>query len=375
MKVTHFIQDMLPRSGGPPAVVADLSAQQMKNGDEVTIISGSPANLPEVQQMLSTRWADHQRHPMLKSPVGRRASSMFLTDSLDASTPDVIHSHGVFSPALATVAGWAESRKVRLVCSTHGMLHPSALGTKSLKKRVFLRLFPRILRAPKWLMTLNAEEADNASRLFNRNSCVVENGVNVRAYATATPDEFFDLYPQLRDRPYALFVGRLHPIKGLDLLVRSFAIARAAGLHEDLVVIGPEEGAGHALQRQIAQLGLSRCVHLLPPTYGTAKASAIAGCSFFAHRPRYEGFGVSVVEAMAAAKPVVTTTNCHLDRAILEGAFVPAEDSDEGFASAMLNASGSARGGNSNGLQAAEWVRANLTWPAIAARIKGLYLD
>ncbi len=48
---------------------------------------------------------------------------------------------------------------------------------------------------------------------------------------------------QLAGRDFILFVGRLHPIKGIDLLTRSFAHARKRGMELDLVIVGPDDGA------------------------------------------------------------------------------------------------------------------------------------
>jgi glycosyltransferase involved in cell wall biosynthesis len=373
MRITHYIQDIHPRSGGPPAVVIDLSRQQMVRGHEVTIVCGEKSDVPEIARMLDMRWADLHRRPTIVAPGYGRATARFLRDAISESKPEVVHTHGVFSLGLNTVTKWSDRHGVPCVCSTHGMLHPSALALKSVKKNLFLTLFPKILRSPRWLLTLNAEEEMNARLRFNSNCCVMENGIHVESFTDTTPSEFLDANPVLRDRPYALFVGRLHSIKGIDNLIRAFACARARGLREELVIMGPEEGWLAQISQAIDSCAVKDKVHILPPAYGSAKASAIAGCTMFVHRPRYEGFGIAVAEAMAAGRPVVTTKRCHLDRAFTEGVIIPAEDTDEGFASAMLDVGKSSDAASERGRRNAEWAKANLAWDSIAARIERLY--
>ena len=371
--VVHVIQDIAPKSGGPTAVVVDLAAQQVKDGHRVTIVSASPASDRETKVMLEARWAQLETRPDIRDAPSRQGAAAFCTATLASLLPDIVHLHGIFGWSLRSAARWARSRQTRVVCSTHGMLHPAALAIKRLKKLTYLRLFGDAVRMADVLMTLNEEEANHARARFNPSAVVMENGVNPEAFFGHAPDMFLQSHPMLAFRRYALFVGRLHPIKGLDQLIRSYHLARSHGFDHTLVCIGPEEGATATLRTLISELGLQDHVFLLPPMYGPAKQSALAGCSMFVHRPRYEGFGIAVVEAMAAGRPVVTTRLCRLDRAIRDGAILPADDTDKAFAESMLAVARDPTAAEAHARQTMQWVRDKLSWRVVASQTMDIY--
>jgi poly(glycerol-phosphate) alpha-glucosyltransferase len=114
-------------------------------------------------------------------------------------------------------------------------------------------------------------------------------------------------------------------------------------------------------------------VHLVGPLYGEDRASAMAGCVLFVHRPRYEGFGMAVVEAMAAGRPVVTTSVCGVARACPSGVLICAPDTDEGFADSMASALRASEASESMSQRGCRWVAADLSWDAVAARVRQCY--
>jgi glycosyltransferase involved in cell wall biosynthesis len=94
-------------------------------------------------------------------------------------------------------------------------------------------------------------------------------------------------------------LGPIHEIKGLDKLARAYAAALGEGRDADLVLAGPEDGFGAKVRRVAEALGVMMRVHFAGAVYGTRKFSTLAGCVAFVHGPNYEGFGMTVVEAMA----------------------------------------------------------------------------
>ena len=128
------------------------------------------------------------------------------------------------------MAAHARNRRIPYVLSTHGMLHPFVLAQKRLKKWAYLTLFPGIINGAGELFALNREEADHIIAAFRRPASVLPNGIAVDDYSKPESGLFRSRYPAIGQRPFVLFVGRLHPINGIDKLMRSYAHARAHGL-------------------------------------------------------------------------------------------------------------------------------------------------
>jgi glycosyltransferase involved in cell wall biosynthesis len=120
-------------------------------------------------------------------------------------------------------------------------------------------------------------------------------------------------FPALVDRPFLLFLSRLHPKKGIDLLIPSFA-ALAQELPDWLLVLaGPDEGGYRAqLERMVADRGLEQRILFTGLVTGEAKATLLTHADCFVLPSYSEGFPVVVAEALGYGRPVVVTTSCHL---------------------------------------------------------------
>jgi len=370
--ILHVIEDLKPESGGPTTVVVELARQQAVSGDRVSVLCLEGPGKPEQRAHLETSWRSAGVQLLEVGSMGTQRQAAVASAIRDAR-PDMIHLHGVWSSLLRWSAAEARKRGVQYVVSTHGMLHPDVLKHGKLKKWVYLTLFRRFLGGASELLALNEEERAYLATRFDRPSSVLANGINVSDYRSATGTGFLSEHPELLNTSFALFVGRLHAIKGIDQLTRSFAYARGRGLKSHLVVAGPDSGERAALQTLASELGVGDTVHFVGPLYGASKLSALAACSMFVHRPRFEGFGLSVLEALATGRPVITTHRCRLDGAEQAGALRIAEDTDAAFGEAMLAVERDPALATVLASRAAAWARERFDWTQVGRDAEAVY--
>jgi glycosyltransferase involved in cell wall biosynthesis len=370
MKICHVIDNMFLDRGGPVAVVAGLAGAQAARGDDVSVLCRSRLRHGE---LLGEEHALDPRIIVVEmEPLGS-ASRKSVSAALEALAPDMLHVHGVWEKLQRQATSWARTHQIPWVLSTHGMMHPVPLSHGWFKKRAYLLLLGGAVRGARRLLVTSEEERTFASRMTGRPSVFVPNGVPMLSDDCSDPSMFRRSVPTLGDAPYLLFLGRIHEIKGLDKLVRAYAAALGEGMDADLVLAGPEDGFGAEVRRVAQASGVTMRVHFAGAVYGARKVSALAGCVAFVHRPNYEGFGMTVVEAMAAGRPAITTGVCGVARACPPDVMIIAPDTDEGFGEAMANGLAHRADLEAMARRGAEWVRTALSWQTIAAQVMQAY--
>jgi glycosyltransferase involved in cell wall biosynthesis len=130
-------------------------------------------------------------------------------------------------------------------------------------------------------------------------------------------DVFRQSLPALGDRRFLLFLGRIHPKKGCDLLISAFAGIAANQPGLDLVIAGPDQvGWRSQLEAQSRAAGIAHRIHWPGALFGDVKWGALRACDAFVLPSHQENFGVAVAEALAAGKPVLITDKVNIWREI-----------------------------------------------------------
>jgi glycosyltransferase involved in cell wall biosynthesis len=228
---------------------------------------------------------------------------------------------------------------------THGMLDPyfkRRYPLKHLKKWFYWVMVQYwVLRAASRVMFTTELERDLATQsfwLWRWNPMVVSCGADP---PTVQGDDLIPAlcrqFPELaatdQRRRYLLFLSRIHPKKGCDLLLQAFVRIAPAHAELHLILAGPDPmGMQPQLERIAEEAGVADRVHFPGMLRGDAKWAAFALCEAFVLPSHQENFGIAVAEALACARPVLISDqiNIHPEIAV-DGCGLVEPDTLEGI--------------------------------------------
>lgn len=306
MIILHVVAGLPVDGGGLAEAVARLAREAVRLGHEVTIATVAGRDEPLAASTLEaeaagvriTRFA-----PAAPRPIFFSWDMLHKLGPL-ASATDIVHVHSDWT--FPVWHGCYAARRVGtpLVMSPHGCLDPVRLAHSAWKKWLVGPIERRCLRQADVIHATSPAERDWIQRYVGGipRIDVIPIGVDLPAARAAAK-------PADRMRT-VLSLGRLHPLKGLDLLLAAWQIAmrdHGPGSRWELVIAGPDEqGTRAALERQARALGIES-VRFAGPVYDEDKARALADADLFVMPSRSENFGIAAAEALAAGLPVITT--------------------------------------------------------------------
>ena len=337
------------RGGGLPAAVLPVAAR-LAGTHEVTLVTCDPPDVTPEGVALRVLGA---RGPLV--PGAARA--------LRGIAPEVVHTHGLWT-GLSVAA--RRTGGVRVV-SPHGMLEPWALSQSAARKRIALGLVERghMAGAGAIHALTEAEARDIRALGLTAPVAVIPNGVDPAPLSPPPP-------PAWIDRPTLLFLGRLHPKKGLAELVRAFGAASGDLPGWRLAIAGWEDGMPD-LRQLAAEVGQGADIVFPGPLHGDAKAAALAHAAAFVLPSRSEGLPMTVLEAWAAGCPVLMTDACNLPEGFGAGAAARIETEPTRMAKAFRRHLPDAAWRRAAGAAGRALVARDFAWDTVAVRFDALY--
>jgi glycosyltransferase involved in cell wall biosynthesis len=303
---------MHPSAGGPPVVVARFTAGAIARGWQASVITTSkfcPDDGTTLQENLQNEFPIHVLAADRPGLLGLASAAPAVIDAGVAGA-DIVHLHTLWHP-LAGMVRRACSRHGRpFVVMPHGMLDPWSLGVKALRKRAYLALVEsRILRkAARIVFTTDEEE-----RLARHSVPWLGAGVVVPLGADAPPAPrdalaaaFAGQFPVATGRRCLLFLGRIHPKKGLDRIIN--VLPQLIARYPDLLLIVAGEGEANyvaGLKKDVERGGCEPHVLFTGLLQGEIKWGALASAEALLLPSRQENFALVVAEAMHAGVPVI----------------------------------------------------------------------
>lgn len=304
ISVIHTVASLRKSAGGPTRTVTALCSELGRLGARVELLSqdyrGFPddVNLLPPTDLVITHLAAAYRLPKTRFLFSPSFRSL-LRQRCRPSSGVVIHDHGLWLPTNHSAAVIARQLGIPLIVTTRGMLEPWALSHRAWKKRLAWRLYQhRDLQTARVLHATAEREAENLRRLGLRQPiAVIPNGADLPRLPESRPS--------LTSRT-ALFLGRIHPVKGLLTLIEAWRIAQPSGWK--VIIAGPDEG-GHrrVVEEAIRRAGLEEDFEWVGAVDGEAKTALYQRADLFLLPSFTENFGVVVAEALACGVPVITT--------------------------------------------------------------------
>jgi glycosyltransferase involved in cell wall biosynthesis len=381
LRIVHVSAYFAPAYGfgGPPRSLLATCRAQRHAGLDVEVFT-TTANrgeaLPACPDGVEIEGVRVRSFPLSAPAALLGAASMRDPLTRAARESDVVHLHGLFNRTIWMASAAARRAGTPTVVSPRGMLEAPALAHHGWRKRASWALVDREVAraADAWHATSPAEAASLSRRWPRATVIEIPNAVDAvhgtesdrcaaRAVAGVPPGS-----------PYVLFLGRLHPLKRLDLLAAAFSevVRRRAGVH--LVIAGPDE-AGYRTSVEPLFAAAAARVHWCGQVDGALKAGLLAGASALVMCSDSESFGMSVAEALAAAVPVVVTRSCPWPALDTEGGGYWVDQRADAIAAGLVRLLSDADAAGELGRRGRAYVLREFSAPALGARWCRFYRD
>lgn len=326
MRILHVLECLSPRFGGPVSMLKALACAQANAGHQVTVCTTNrdhPSGTlrPAGKDVICDGVVEVHYFPV---QVNALKISLHLARFLNTHIADfdIVHVHGLYRFP-STYAAWrARKLGVPYVVCPHGSLAPY-LHRRSSRSVSLKRLYecwfdlPNLHGAGAVHYTTEEERRGAAFLHLRAPSFVVPNGIDWARFASLPARGAFRAARGLGDAPVALFLGRLHESKGLDLLIPAFASVRRTVPDACLVLVGPDnDDYGRQVRMWVHERGLDASVLFGGFLDGADVLRAYVDADVFVSPSYTESFGMTVVEAMACALPVVISDQVNIHHEI-----------------------------------------------------------
>ncbi|HEY1217210.1 MAG TPA: glycosyltransferase [Bryobacteraceae bacterium] len=314
MRILHIIRTINPEAGGPAEAVRTLISYK-DLGYEGEVLTQDDPNAPYLKGL-----------PFPVHALGPVTSTYGYTPKL---VPWLEKNRSRFDGAVVNglwnYGGLAAYRalfgEIPYIVFPHGMLDPyfkSAYPLKHLKKLAYwLSAEYRVLKGANYVLFTSQAEKELAEKTFP----IYQWTPHVVPYGADTPHiqkaealrAFYEAAPDLEGKRFLLFLGRIHPKKGVDLMLEAFAQTADLDPELHLVIAGPDQvGWRQELQTIVDKAGLTSRVHWPGMLKGPLKWGAFYACEAFILPSHQENFGIAVAEALACGKPVLLSDQVNI---------------------------------------------------------------
>ncbi len=383
LQITPYFKPMW-EAGGVVRVAYDVSKQLSEWGHEVTIYTTNrclspteivPNVLVDVDGIKVYYFENLRKYfPRIDLPVIPYYLPFIAKKEIQNF--DIIHIHDHRSLLAVIVCHYARKYDVPFIIQAHGSL-PYSVGNNKMKKLFDVILGKKMLEDATKVIALNLTEADCYRNLGVSEDKIeiLPNGVDLSEYMTILDSGVFrKKYKINKDQKILLYVGRLDPTKGIDLLIRSFVDLLSTDNNVQLVLLGGDVGHQDVLENIVESLNIKDKVIFTGFVSKEDKMAAYVDADVFV-TPSFTGFPMTFLEACFCGTPIVTTDKGDfLDWINDEVGFVVKYNQEE-LAEAILRILRDEGLRTRFSERGQELVQCRYNWGAIVREVEEIYLN
>jgi len=337
MKILQVIQFFSLVHGGSVLPPYYISKELARRGYEVTVYTSDyklshewVKSLHQVKVCSFKTWSSFAKFYVTPDMVKKAREEIKFFD--------LIHMHNYRTFQNILVAHYAKKYGVPYVLQAHGSL-PRIMAWKRLKWIYDVLFGYRLLRDASKVIALSRVEAEQyrAMGVPEEKIAIIPNGIDLSEYANLPPKgSFKKKYDIGEEEKIVLYLGRIHKIKGIDILVKAFTNVIEKLDNVRLVIVGPDDGYLDELEALTKALKMENNVLITGPLYGRDKLKAYVDAEVYVLPSRYETFPMTVLEAMACRVPIILSKECGISEVVRDNAGIMVNPSPTVLERALL---------------------------------------
>ena len=383
MKILHVVPSFAPcfSHGGVVNASYQIAKKQVENGHDVTVYTTDSCNerlkfennynvdVDGIKVFYFKNISNAFKNKLtIDTPAG---SVNYLRKTI--SDFDIIHIHEHRHSLAIATHRYAKRNNVPYVLQAHGSVLP--FFQKQQLKEIFDRFWGfDILHDASRVLALTEVEKEQYLKMgvSGQKIEIVPLGINLNEYGNL-PDKgnFKSKYNIDENDKLILFLGRIHEIKGLDLLISAFNQIQNESVK--LAIVGGDYGFRGELEKLINEYELGDKVLFPGVLTGQDKIEALVDCDIFVMPSRYESFTTSGLEAMACSKPIILTKNNHIHTWVNDNVGLVCEFDDEELSDCMKTLLNDDELCEKFGKSGRKLIEEKYNWNEVSKQIEGIY--
>ena len=304
--------------GGPISATWDLSKKLAEKGIEV-YVSTTNANGSKKLDVECNKYLKKEENVFVKyynEQITNKFSLSFLFGIWsDIKKSDIVYIQYLFHYTVLFSLLFSVFQKKKIVACPRGSFSLFTLNNKlPFIKLLWLNfLIKPMINKIIWQASSYLEERDILNKFPNADVEIINDGIDYESFQNSilvSRNELLNKFTGITfDDVSNIFfsMGRLHKIKGFDVLIDAFNLFLEKDKYAKLIIAGGDDGVGKKLENQIKKLNLSSSVFLIGAVNFEDKKLLLNNCDYFTLASEFESFGIVIAEALSCGKPVVVS--------------------------------------------------------------------